>query len=158
MLRHLIYPFLVYRVSGARGHVVAAAAVSAASLIVAGFFSLGTVIDARLVTRIVAQLMGQVFGLIRLRRRAPDMARPYRMWLYPVPALVELAGYIFVFATTQVTVTLFGVGVQALGGAAFLVWARRTGGGRSWWWAVDCSAGRRWHERRRCSTAPQRER
>ena len=94
--------------------------------IVAGFFSLGTVIDAMIVTRILVQFMGQVFGLMLLRRRAPDMPRPYRMWLYPVPALVALLGWIFLFATTQPRVILFGVGMLALGGVAFLIWSRKT--------------------------------
>jgi len=94
--------------------------------IVAGFFSLGTVIDALIVTRILVQFMGQVVGVIVLRKRAPDMPRPYRMWLYPIPALVALLGWIFVFATTQVHVILFGVGVLALGCVAFLLWSWRT--------------------------------
>ena len=94
--------------------------------IAAGFFSLGTVIDALIVTRILVQFMGQVVGLILLRRRAPDMPRPYRMWLYPVPALVALLGWIFVFATTQVRVILFGLGVLALGCVAFLIWSWNT--------------------------------
>jgi amino acid transporter len=94
--------------------------------IVAGFFSLGTVIDALIVTRILVQFMGQAFGLILLRRQQPDMPRPYRMWLYPVPALVALAGWIFVFATTQVAVIVFGVGVLALGFLAFLLWSWNT--------------------------------
>ena len=96
--------------------------------IVAGFFSLGTVIDALIVTRILVQFMGQVFGLMLLRGRAPGMVRPYRMWLYPVPAVVALLGWIFVFATTQVAVIVFGVGVLALGGVAFLVWSWRSRG------------------------------
>ncbi|HMG97195.1 MAG TPA: amino acid permease, partial [Gemmatimonadaceae bacterium] len=94
--------------------------------IVAGFFSLGTVIDALIVTRILVQFMGQVVGLMLLRRHAPDMPRPYRMWLYPLPALVAILGWIFVFATTQLEVILFGVGVLALGCVAFLVWSWRT--------------------------------
>jgi amino acid transporter len=94
--------------------------------IVAGFFSLGTVIDALIVTRILVQFMGQAFGLILLRRQQPDMPRPYRMWLYPIPALVALAGWIFVFATTQVAVIVFGVGVLALGFLAFLLWSWNT--------------------------------
>jgi amino acid transporter len=92
--------------------------------IVAGFLSLGTVIDALIVTRIVVQFMGQAIGLILLRRHAPDMPRPYRMWLYPLPAVIALLGWIFVFATTQVRVILFGVGVLALGCVAFLLWSR----------------------------------
>jgi amino acid transporter len=96
--------------------------------IVAGFFSLGTVIDALIVTRIVVQFMGQVVGLVLLRRHAPDMPRPYRMWLYPLPALVAVLGWIFVFATTQLMVILFGVGVLALGCITFLVWSWKTSG------------------------------
>ena len=91
--------------------------------IAAGFFSLGTVIDALIVTRILVQFMGQVFGLILLRRRAPDLHRPYRMWLYPLPALVALLGWLFVFATTQLRVIFFGVGVLGLGCAVFLIWS-----------------------------------
>src|SRR4030095_12351502 len=99
--------------------------------IVAGFFSLGTVIDALIVTRILVQFMGQVVGLMLLRRRAPEMPRPYRMWLYPVPALVALLGWIFVFATTQLRVILFGVGVLALGCLTFMLWSRTT---NEWPW------------------------
>jgi amino acid transporter len=94
--------------------------------IIAGFFSLGTVIDALIVTRILVQFMGQAFGLILLRRRSPDMPRPYRMWLYPVPALIAVLGWIFVFATTQLLVIVFGVGVLALGCLAFLLWSWNT--------------------------------
>jgi amino acid transporter len=96
--------------------------------IVAGFFSLGTVIDALIVTRIVVQFMGQIVGLMLLRRNAPDMPRPYKMWLYPVPALVALFGWIFLVATTQPRVILFGVAVLALGCLAFVLWSRRMAG------------------------------
>ncbi|MDQ6872887.1 MAG: amino acid permease [Gemmatimonadota bacterium] len=94
--------------------------------IIAGFFSLGTVIDALIVTRILVQFMGQIVGLILLRRNAPNMERPYRMWLYPIPAIVALLGWIFVFATTQIEVIFFGVGVLALGCVAFLLWSWNT--------------------------------
>jgi APA family basic amino acid/polyamine antiporter len=94
--------------------------------IVASLFSLSTVIDALIVTRILVQFMGQVVGLMLLRRHAPDMPRPYRMWLYPLPALVALLGWIFVFATTQLWVILFGVGVLAVGCLAFLLWSWNT--------------------------------
>lgn len=93
--------------------------------IVAGFLSLGTVIDALIVTRILVQFIGQIAGLILLRRRAPGMPRPYRMWLYPVPALVALFGWIFVFATTDPRVILFGLAVLGAGVIAFLAWSWR---------------------------------
>src|SRR4051812_30774053 len=91
--------------------------------IIAGFFSLGTVIDALIVTRILVQFMGQIVGLMLLRKHAPDMPRPYRIWLYPIPAVIAMLGWIFVFATTQVQVIFFGIGVLALGFAVFLLWS-----------------------------------
>ncbi|MGH7651552.1 MAG: APC family permease [Gemmatimonadaceae bacterium] len=94
--------------------------------IVAGFFSLGTVIDALIVTRILVQFMGQIFGLMLLRKREPDMPRPYRMWLYPVPALIAVLGWLFVFATTQLRVIIFGVVALGLGYLAFLLWSWNT--------------------------------
>ena len=94
--------------------------------IVAGFFSLGTVIDALIVTRILVQFIGQIFGVMLLRKRAPHMPRPYRMWFYPAPAMVALFGWIFVFATTDPRIILFGVGMLVLGCLAFLLWSRNT--------------------------------
>jgi amino acid transporter len=90
-------------------------------------FSLGTVIDALIATRIVVQFGGQIAGLVLLRRRQPDLPRPYRMWLYPLPAIVALIGWAFIFATTGVAVMLFGLGVLAIGVMCFLLWSRRLG-------------------------------
>jgi len=94
--------------------------------IVSGYVSLDTVIQAMLVTRIVVQFMGQIVGLMVWRKRAPDVARPYRMWLYPVPALVALVGWIFLFATTDLKVIGFGVGALLVGCVAFLIWSKRS--------------------------------
>ncbi|HVR70213.1 MAG TPA: amino acid permease [Vicinamibacteria bacterium] len=91
--------------------------------IVCSFLSLGTVIDALITTRIVVQFMGQIGALILLRRLRPDMARPYRMWLYPLPAFVALFGWIFLFATTDPRVILLGVVSVALGIGAFFLWS-----------------------------------
>jgi len=93
--------------------------------ILASLFALGIVIDALIATRILVQFIGQVAGVMRLRRTRPDMPRPYRIWLYPVPALVALVGWVFVFITTDVRVIGFGLGILALGVVCFLVWSRR---------------------------------
>ena len=92
-------------------------------------FSLGAVIDALLVTRIVVQFVGQIGAVVLLRRRRADLPRPYRIWLYPLPLLIALAGWVFVFATTQPPILLFGLGVLAVGAAGFAVWSWR---GRTW--------------------------
>jgi len=97
--------------------------------ILAGFVSLGTVIDALITMRILVQFIGQIGAVTLLRRRAPDMPRPYRMWLYPLPSLVALLGWIFIFATTPPTVIAFGLGALLLGVVSFAVWSWK---GRTW--------------------------
>ncbi len=93
--------------------------------IACSFFSLDVVIGALLTTRIVVQFMGQVGALILLRRHRPDLARPFKMWLYPLPCLVALLGWVFLLATTNPRILLYGVATLALGVVAFLVWAAR---------------------------------
>jgi APA family basic amino acid/polyamine antiporter len=60
------------------------------------FFSLADVIAALVVIRITLQFLVQAIGVIVLRIRRPDMPRPFRMWLYPLPALLASAGFVFV--------------------------------------------------------------
>src|SRR5438132_9372309 len=93
--------------------------------ILSSFFSLDVVIDALIATRILVQFIGQIGGVVLLRRRAPDMPRPFRIWLYPVPVVIALAGWLFIFSTTGVHVVLFGLGVLALGVLCFLGWSFR---------------------------------
>jgi APA family basic amino acid/polyamine antiporter len=93
--------------------------------IAACMFSLGVVIDALIATRILVQFIGQVAGVMLLRRTRPDMPRPYRIWLYPLPTVVALIGWLFIFVTTDVRVIAFGVGILALGVVCFLAWSRR---------------------------------
>jgi amino acid transporter len=97
--------------------------------ILAGMVSLGTVIDALVTMRILVQFIGQIGAVTLLRRRAPDMPRPYRMWLYPLPSLVALLGWIFIFATTPPLVIAFGLGALLLGVLCFGVWSWKT---RTW--------------------------
>jgi amino acid transporter len=90
---------------------------------------LGFVIDALLTTRIVVQFIGQVFAVMLLRQRRPEMPRPFRMWLYPVPALVALAGWIFLLLTSGWKLIALGVGTLVLGILCFFVWSWHT---RKW--------------------------
>jgi amino acid transporter len=63
------------------------------------FFSLADVIAALVVIRITLQFLIQAVGVIVLRVRQPDLQRPFRMWLYPLPALLASAGFIFVLVS-----------------------------------------------------------
>jgi amino acid transporter len=57
------------------------------------FFSLGDVIAALVVLRIVLQFGLQHIGVMVLRVRRPEMRRPFKVWLYPVPPVVALVGF-----------------------------------------------------------------
>jgi amino acid transporter len=59
-------------------------------------FRLEDVIHALVVIRIMVQFLLQILGLLLLRARHPDFPRPFRMWLYPMPALLAAAGFLFV--------------------------------------------------------------
>lgn len=97
--------------------------------IACSFLPLMTVIDALLTTRILVQFIGQIAAVTLLRRRNPGGPRPYRMWLYPLPSLVALGGWVFVFATTPWKLLAFGLATLGIGGALFMVWSAST---RSW--------------------------
>ena len=97
--------------------------------IVCSFVPLGLVIDALITTRILVQFIGQIGALTILRRRHREPPGTYRMWLYPLPSLVALAGWIFVFATTDVKVILFGLLSLCAGVLVFVGWSWRV---RQW--------------------------
>jgi amino acid transporter len=60
------------------------------------FLRLADLIAALVVIRIILQYLVQAIGVIVLRIRQPDLPRPFRMWLYPVPALVAAASFLFI--------------------------------------------------------------
>ena len=62
---------------------------------------LADVIAALVVIRILLQFIVQAVGVMVLRQRQPDMARPFRMWLYPLPALLAIAGFIFILVARK---------------------------------------------------------
>jgi amino acid transporter len=94
--------------------------------ILCSFLSLGVVIDALITTRILVQFIGQIFAVMLLRRREPELKRPYRIWLYPLPNLIALIGWIFIFATTDWHIIVFGLGTLGLGLIFFLGWSAYT--------------------------------
>lgn len=63
------------------------------------FLSLADVIAGLVVIRITLQFLVQAIGLIVLRIRRPDMLRPFRMWLYPLPALAASLGFLFILVS-----------------------------------------------------------
>lgn len=60
------------------------------------FFRLADVIAALVVIRILLQFLVQTIGLLYWRTAHPEAPRPFRMWLYPVPAVIAVVGFVFI--------------------------------------------------------------
>jgi APA family basic amino acid/polyamine antiporter len=60
------------------------------------FLRLKDAIAALVVIRIILQFIVQAVGVIVLRVRQPEMPRPFRMWLYPLPAVAAIAGFLYI--------------------------------------------------------------
>lgn len=60
------------------------------------FFKLADVVAALVVIRITIQFLAQIVGLLILRQTRPEMPRPFKMWLYPIPALIAIIGFLYV--------------------------------------------------------------
>ncbi len=91
--------------------------------IACSFFSLGTVIDALLITRILVQFIGQIAAVQLLRKHKPEMPRPFRIWLYPLPSLLAFVGWVFAFLTADPKLIQYGLSVLGLGIVSFFVWS-----------------------------------
>jgi amino acid transporter len=95
--------------------------------VIASFFSLEQVILALMAARIVIQFNMQVLALFLIRRNRPDIKRPFKVWLYPLPPLVSLFGYLYVFSSLGPRFIGFGLLTMALGVLVYLILAKKQG-------------------------------
>ncbi|GAC1657376.1 MAG: APC family permease [Vulcanimicrobiaceae bacterium] len=84
--------------------------------------SLSDVINALTTGLIIIQSIAQIFGLFFIRVR--DVRSPSRMWLFPVPALLALAGWTYLFLNAGKAAIIFGIASLLCGAAVFLIRAR----------------------------------
>jgi hypothetical protein len=77
--------------------------------------------------RIVVQFMGQIVALHLVHTTRPDVRLPFRMWLYPLPSLLALAGWLFVLGTSSLEIIWLSLIVISTGMIAFelrLFWSQ----------------------------------
>jgi amino acid transporter len=87
-------------------------------------FTLTDVIKMLTAVFVLIQSVAQVVALTVLRRRQPNLPRPYKMWLYPLPSIVALAGWLYIYKSAGTDPILLSLAWLAAGGIAFLIWAR----------------------------------
>jgi amino acid transporter len=88
------------------------------------FFNLATVIGTLVAVSVLLQSVAQVVAVTVLRRRHPALRRPYRQWLYPVPSLLALVGWIYVFVSATSTSLILSSASVVAGVVAFRIWPR----------------------------------
>ena len=94
--------------------------------------SLATLIQLLTTVMILVQSIAQIAALFALRRRRPGMRRPYRMWLYPIPALIALAGWSYIYVSANANAPgaypiQWSLAWLLLGSIAHRLWSRMHG-------------------------------
>jgi amino acid transporter len=104
------------------------------------FFTLAQVITMLVITRILLQFFLQQAGVILLRFRRPELPRPFRMPMFPLPPLAAMAGFGFLllYRAHAVAELAVAVGIAVSGTAIYLVRANML---RQWPFASAADQG-----------------
>jgi len=97
-----------------------------AIVVVCCFFQLQVLVEAAVTIRIPMQFMSQILALHVLRKSRPDLKLPFRMWLYPIPSMIAMAGWAFLLVTSSRTQLLVVFLVFVSGCLAFALWSMRS--------------------------------
>jgi amino acid transporter len=89
------------------------------------FFTLGDLVNWLMQIQIVTQFIWQCAAVILLRRYRKDIPQPFTMWLYPIPALVALLLWAYVFVSSPPRGQAIAGVFLAAAVAAFFVFERQ---------------------------------
>ena len=93
------------------------------------FFSLGQLVSWLIQVQVLLRFIWQCAAVILLRKYRPDIPQPFTMWLYPWPAILSGALWLFIFFTGPMEGIVFSVAFLLTGIVAYSVFRRRTGHG-----------------------------
>jgi amino acid transporter len=96
---------------------------------VLSMFRLADLVAALVVIRIMMQFVLQAIGVMIFRHTQPEHEHPFRMWLYPIPALLALAGFLYILISRKnfEREVIFAAVLVVIGTAAYLLRARGRG-------------------------------
>jgi len=89
------------------------------------FFSLGQLVSWLIQVQILLRFIWQCAAVILLRRYRTDIPQPFTMWLYPFPALLSLALWLYIFFTGPWEGIAFSFAFLAASVAAYGVFVRK---------------------------------
>ncbi|MDD8017726.1 MAG: APC family permease [Bacteroidota bacterium] len=93
----------------------------AAAFVFSLLFKLADVIKAILAMRILVQFIGGAVGVMILRKTLGADKIPFKMWLYPLPAIMAIFLWGSILLSTGSAFALSGVGVMIAGTIVFLI-------------------------------------
>jgi amino acid transporter len=99
---------------------------------IGSFFPVPAVINILTGVTVLIQSVGQVIALTVLRRRQPNLRRPYRQTFYPLPSLISLIGWSYAFVALDRLSIILSFAWVALGCIGFLIYAKAR---KAWPWA-----------------------
>lgn len=83
-------------------------------------FSLKQTITAILAMRIVVQFIGQAVGVTLLRKRFGSTSLPFKMWLFPLPVILSVIVWLYLFLSTK-WFALWGISIALAGVAVYFL-------------------------------------
>jgi amino acid transporter len=89
------------------------------------FFSLGQLVNWLIQVQILLQFVWQCAAVMLLRRYRPDIPKPFTMWLYPLPALVSLAMWLYIFVSAPSAGIVFSLAFLAVAVAAYFLFEKK---------------------------------
>ncbi len=88
------------------------------------FFTLGQLVSWLIQVQILLRFIWQCAAVILLRRYRQDIPQPFTMWLYPLPALLSLTLWLYIFFTGPWEGIAFSFAFLAVSVGAYFVFAR----------------------------------
>lgn len=103
--------------------------ITAIGFLIGRHTDLATLIQLLTTVMVIVQALAQIVALSVLRKRQPTLNRPYKMWLYPIPSLLALIGWLTIYGYADKNSPgrhpiEWSLAWVALGCVAFVVWAK----------------------------------
>ncbi|MBU3699809.1 MAG: APC family permease [Candidatus Kapabacteria bacterium] len=89
--------------------------------------TLDDAIKSIITMRVFTQFIAQAVGLVIMRKRDGASSMPWKMWLYPLPALLAVCAWIWVFMSASVQKQQVGIIAPIIGLVAFLLLSKVRG-------------------------------
>lgn len=109
--------------------VIAMVVITTVGFLIGQATSLSVLIELLTAVLVIVQALAQIIALTVLRRRQPQLRRPFKMWLYPVPSILAFIGWGFIYVYADANSPgahpiEWSLAWLAAGNVAYLIWAK----------------------------------